>query len=85
MDPNKADALDEIDYRIVPCCWMCCFGHFEEGKEWGECYSHQYDHTKHTEKPRNISIHRSGKCRDYQASSVPLNKLGAYRRYYRGP
>ena len=84
MDSNKRERLAEVDYRIVPCCTMCCYGDFEHDSQWGNCIYHTYGHNKHNnDKPFHLSIHRAGRCKDYLASSIPIGKLNEYGELYR--
>lgn len=60
-DPNKLQVLREHDYVIMAGCGECQHGRFAPGSNFGQCVKIQYDHAKHGQ--RNLSVHRSGRCR----------------------
>lgn len=62
MDENKLTVLNEIEYQINRSCGLCSHGDFAAGSDWGTCRIHHYEHQKHTDELRNLSIHRSGGC-----------------------
>jgi len=64
MDANKLKKLHELGYRIRPCCGMCRHGCFTDSSMWGTCDKNTYDHLKHTESKRQLSIHMFGCCED---------------------
>jgi hypothetical protein len=64
MDENKRKKLKEIGYEIHPSCGMCQSGIFE-GVAWGTCKKHTYEHLKHTEETRELSIFRHGVCPEF--------------------
>lgn len=62
MDENKLSKLKEIKYTLAPCCGVCAYSRFEENRDFGTCTKYQYEHKKHTEKMRDLSIFKYGKC-----------------------
>jgi hypothetical protein len=64
MDENKLIKLKEIKYRIYKCCALCKFGRFLN--DWGTCDEHTYEHKKHSTSKRQLSIHKSGYCDDFE-------------------
>ena len=66
MDANKLKVLEEIDYKILPCCMNCKHADIYV-LGFGTCKLHTYQHLKH-ENPggsRGLSIHASGTCQDF--------------------
>jgi len=61
MDKNKLTKLNVVHYRILPVCGRCRFADFQ-GKEWATCKKHLYDHQKHTDSVRELSVHFAGSC-----------------------
>jgi len=66
MDENKRQKLHDIGYTIAPCCGICANGFIKSGTDWGVCTvkAHEYEHLKHTDSRRALSIHRLGCCGD---------------------
>ncbi len=67
MDENKAQKLRDIGYAIGPTCGQCVWGCFSSpAVAFGECLRHEYEHRKHTEDRRYLSVYRHGNCPDFQ-------------------
>ena len=60
MDANKLKVLQNLDYTIKRVCGNCGFTSLVSG--WGNCALHSYQHQKHTDSKRALSIHFSGSC-----------------------
>lgn len=75
MDANKLKTLKEIGYEIPPCCGLCKHSKFNEGSNFGVCSQYSYNHLKHTDKPRELSVHKYGKCKNYSLSPERTNEL----------
>jgi hypothetical protein len=67
MDANKEKKFQELDYRIQRSCQLCKFASFRQQSNWGKCSKHTYDHLKHSDSNRHLSIYRSGVCPDFEA------------------
>ena len=66
MDENKLEKLKEVKYIIHNTCTLCQHSSFFSGfTDWGVCKLHKYNHKKHTESEREMSINRSGSCKDF--------------------
>lgn len=66
MDINKLDKLREIGYGIRICCGLCQHSEFPHpGSDFGTCKAHKYDHLKHTDATRQLSINRYGLCQKF--------------------
>lgn len=79
MDANKQNKLLEERYRIPRCCALCKHGNFKEGQDFGTCNKLKYEHQKHSESTRDLSIHRFGRCAThFEPNHAELGKLGAY-------
>ena len=80
MDVNKLKVLQEIGYVIKPSCMTCIHGQFKG--TWGTCAAKQYDHLKHSDSRRQLSIHMLGVCKDgYEADEVKINDLGRFAEF----
>ena len=61
MDGNKLKKLSSINYQLRNCCGRCKYGNFPNN-DFGTCSVHTYEHLKHSEKERELSIHKYGIC-----------------------
>jgi len=77
MDQNKLLKLKQIGYQIYPSCVRCKHANFLAGREFGLCRKHAYCHQKHSKNPRQLSIHISGYCNDFESN--PLEALEAWK------
>ena len=66
MDGNKLEKLKSINYKIKKTCGTCRHSKFS-GKDFGECLKFTYQHKKHTESLRGLSINLYGWCENYEA------------------
>lgn len=79
MDANKLDKLFEEKYRIPRNCALCKHGNFKDGQDYGTCNVLKYNHLKHSESERELSIHRFGRCANHhELDQAKLAKLGAW-------
>lgn len=83
MDRNKRAKLEEIGYVIRPCCGLCCFGDFPDGRPFGSCCEHEYHHQKHKFPIRPLSIHRAGYCSRFLKSATQLSRLKRFSDFYK--
>jgi len=81
MDENKLKKLKEIGYKIQECCGVCNFRNFNLGAEFGMCLCYKYEHKKHTESKRHLSINRYGHCRSFRWSADFLVNLKGFREF----
>ena len=79
MDANKALALHRIDYAVRDTCGRCRHGEFPSRTPWGTCAAHEYQHQKHSDSRRHLSIHLSGWCRTFEPPAS--EDLGAYEEF----
>lgn len=71
MDRNKLSKLLEIGYELRNTCGNCVYGEFRvPGADWGTCANWTYDHLKHSESQRQLSIHKSGHCSAHVADEI---------------
>ena len=83
MDANKRDVLIDIGYTIMPACGRCRFKDIDPGKDWGTCKVMSYDHEKHTESRRRLSINRYGHCESFVLDpSEDLQGYGEFKGTY---
>lgn len=70
MDENKRLVLQQIDYNIQKSCGMCIHSSFVGSGNFGDCRVNKYEHLKHTDRVRNLSIHRYGSCPKFEWKTV---------------
>ena len=76
MDANKLVKLKLIHYQVRQTCGNCVHSFFPNRQtEWGTCSKHTYDHLKHSDEKRQLSIHRFGWCDDYATSPTATSAL----------
>jgi hypothetical protein len=81
MDKNKQEELRRIGYRIPKTCALCVHGVFPSN-EWGTCAVRTYDHQKHSDAKRQLSIVQTGSCTDlFELDETKAARLGAYREF----
>lgn len=80
MDANKLAKLREVGYIVIDCCAVCEHGQFPGGpsQRWGTCAIHQYEHLKHTENPRQMSVCSFGFCPQFKVSAVQRALMGTW-------
>ncbi|MGH9918088.1 MAG: hypothetical protein ACRD6W_04345 [Nitrososphaerales archaeon] len=82
MDANKLARLKEIDFHVPKTCGLCVHSSFAAPSgEWGECMKHNYEHLKHTENCRHLSIYRGGTCNQFEVDSRAVAKLGRFAEF----
>lgn len=85
MDANKAAALREIGYKVRGVCATCVNGQFKPGSMWGTCAAIQYDHLKHADATRQLSINMLGRCQDgYKPDPKKIADLGKFVEFVEG-
>jgi hypothetical protein len=77
MDANKLKVLQALPYRIQPVCGLCKYGSFPSD-DWGSCEAHKYNHLKHSEATRDISIHKYGTCKNFEPAPERTGRLGHF-------
>ncbi len=76
MDANKLVKLKVINYQVRQTCGNCVRSFFpSRHTDWGTCSHHTYDHLKHSDTNRQLSIHKSGRCDDYSKSPTATSTL----------
>jgi hypothetical protein len=82
MDENKQQELIQIGYTIRHCCGTCRHGMFSN-TDWGTCQVRTYEHLKHSEATRQLSINRYGFCDEdtYDVGPYSAASLGAFRQF----
>lgn len=81
MDANKRIVLQQIEYKIHKTCDLCVFGKFKPNNDFGHCINNHYDHEKHTDSHRYLSIHRSGSCADFQWDTTKQILIGRFEEF----
>jgi hypothetical protein len=71
MDENKREKLVEIGYKLQPCCGTCAHSVILGASMFGSCIEHEYEHLKHTDRWRGMSVSRYGHC-DHFVFNVDL-------------
>jgi hypothetical protein len=79
MDENKLTKLKEIDYHVPKTCGLCIHSSFASPSGfWGECTKHDYNHLKHSDNPRRLSIYRGGTCNQFESDPRALDSIHRY-------
>ena len=78
MDANKLVKLQDINYRMCKVCGLCLHGNFPS-YEWGTCRLYKYNHLKHSETTRELSIHKFGSCKHFELNESRINNLGTFK------
>lgn len=77
VDHNKRYKLYEVGYVVRDTCGRCRHGNFPSSADvWGTCKQQTYQHQKHTDAQRHLSIHQSGWCRSFERSEI--ENLGGF-------
>lgn len=77
MDENKRLTLGAVKYQVQNVCALCVHAQFPLD-DWGTCGLHTYEHKKHNDKKRHLSIHKAGSCDQFIISENQLRQLGAF-------
>jgi len=81
MDANKLAELRRVGFRVRRTCGLCAHGTFGED-EWGTCAVRTYEHLKHSDSKRHLSVHAVGSCPDlFEASPDRVARLGAFAEF----
>lgn len=81
MDENKLKLLKKIDYKIEGTCGICKFGRFANpAADFGTCDRHTYEHLKHSDSLRALSVFRHGVCGDrgFELDITKFRAMGTY-------
>lgn len=62
MDNNKLKVLKKINYKSTECCGTCVHARMAKGYDFGTCKKFTYQHEKHSDTVRELSINRYGVC-----------------------
>lgn len=83
MDQNKVKKLQEVGFRILPTCSRCKYGRFATSNNFfGTCAKFTYDHQKHSQNPRQLSVHSSGSCEFFETH--PLETIEKWEEFIVG-
>lgn len=85
MYENKRLVLKEIDYQIHGVCGLCEHGDFPPGSDWGTCRIHDYDHLKHSDSQRSLSISVYGSCPKFSWAPEAAQALGKFAEFQQPP
>lgn len=81
MDKNKLKVLQEVNYEIKKVCGMCCYMRAGTRAMWGTCTKFSYDHQKHTDTNREMSVHAFGSCSSFQLGADQVTWLGSFGQF----
>lgn len=82
MDKNKLQKLKIEKYTILKCCNFCNHSWFSARNDFGVCKIKTYEHEKHTESSRLLSINRYGKCsKHFELDYSKISKLNHYKEF----
>lgn len=79
MDANKLVKLQEIGYRLPASCSLCIYGNFRPTAEFGGCTLHRYDHLKHDADNKELSVHRTGRCGDFDPDPAKMTRIAHFQ------
>ena len=79
MDENKVKKYEELGYKIAKVCGNCIHSRFTPHTVWGTCSKYTYEHLKHAEAERNLSIHKFGVCPFAELDLMFVDTLGKYK------
>jgi hypothetical protein len=80
MDENKRQKLAKIEYRIFKCCALCRYSKFPNN-EWGTCSLHNYEHLKHSDAKRQLSVVKYGGCPQYIEDPAKVATLDRFNEF----
>ncbi len=63
---------------VARTCGLCQHSSFPSGDGWGTCDVHVYEHEKHSDKKRHLSVHEHGSCASFVMSEKEAELLGPY-------
>ena len=66
MDDNKLAKLKAIGYTIPKTCGFCKHADFVGNSDYGSCTKFEYEHLKHSDAKRHLSIYRGGACPSFE-------------------
>ena len=84
MDKNKLKKLIEEEYTINQCCNFCAHAVFKPSKKFGTCSIKTYNHEKHNDTKRDLSIYIYGKCKNgFTLAPAMLWDLESYSQFFK--
>ena len=83
MDENKLKKLRQIEYSIRKCCGLCGHSTFmgSDLTDWGMCVKLTYNHQKHSEGLRKLSVNRYGYCEQYKQSRYIEERMDKFTEF----
>jgi hypothetical protein len=81
MDANKREKLVQIGYKVRRTCGNCQHGAIPTGKTWGTCKVESYEHKKHSDTTRELSIHGFGHCDQHEYKDGTWLDLGRFAEF----
>lgn len=81
MDENKRLKLVEIGYRVERSCGLCKHGRFVKNSDFGVCWFHTYQHLKHSDAIRNLSVLRYGSCPGFEMDKQAEGVIHKYSEF----
>ena len=66
MDANKRLVLLSLPYTIEKVCGLCANANLPPGNDWGTCKKVVYEHEKHSQSKRELSINTYGSCHYFE-------------------
>lgn len=81
MDVNKLQQLKSNNYTIFKTCGFCKHGQFPNDS-WGTCAKLMYEHQKHSDTKRHLSIYIGGRCAEhFELDETKTLLLGAFKEF----
>ena len=82
MDDNKLNKLREIGYTVKRCCGTCIHQNFQISSNWGTCAVHTYEHKKHSDSKRQLSVYLYGCCPKHEIEPFSVVNSDHYKEFY---
>lgn len=81
MDKNKLKVLQDVSYEIKKTCGLCRFMRVGTRAMWGTCMRASYEHQKHTEATREMSVHAFGGCTFFELGADHAVALSSFSQF----
>lgn len=79
MDANKLQKLKDLDYSVRRACGNCKYYNLAAGSSrFSTCQLHTYDHLKHTDTTRQLSVNLYGHCSSHEWNNRSVGQMGAF-------
>lgn len=81
MDANKLKILQAIGYSIPKVCGWCTHFTAQPMLAFGTCGAQTYQHLKHSDSQRSLSVYRYGSCSSFVPDQREVTKQGLFHQF----